>query len=216
MKIRILNLFAATFVSISAIVFSAQTSHAEDKPLPSGTYKLDKHHASLTFKVLHMGFSNYTADFDDFDATLELDPAKPENAKVTAIVNPNSLDLPSPPDGFIKEILGDKWLNAAKFPQITFTSTKVEMIDGKTARINGDLELMGVKKPIVLDAVFNGGHAGSAMESNARVGFSAKTNFNRSDFGFTQGIPAAGSNMGVGDKISVEIEAEFKGPAQQK
>jgi polyisoprenoid-binding protein YceI len=212
---KIFNFLASTF-SLAAFAFFIQPAQAENKPLPAGTYKLDKHHASLTFKVMHMGFSNYTADFDDFDATLEIDPAKPENAKVTATVNPGSLDLPSPPDGFTQEILGDKWLNAAKFPQITFTSTKVEMIDAKTARINGDLELMGVKKPIVLDAVFNGGHAGSAMESNARIGFSAKTSFNRSDFGFKQGIPPAGSNMGIGDKVSVEIEAEFKGPAQQK
>lgn len=211
MKTRMLNLFAA-LISAVTISFFIQPAQAEEQALPAGTYKLDKHHASLTFKVLHMGFSNYTASFDDFDATLEIDPAKPQNAKLVAIINPNSLDLPSPPDGFTQEILGDKWLNTAKFPTITFTSTKIDTSDKHTAKVYGDLELLGVKKPVVLSVAFNGGYIGQKMDPHARIGFSAVSAFNRSDFGFTTGIPAPGSNMGVGDMVNVVIEAEFKGP----
>ncbi len=211
MKSRALNILASILTAVAATFF-AQAAQAQGKALPAGTYKLDKSHASLIFKVPHMGFSNYTANFDDFDATLEIDPAKPENAKLVAIINPNSLDLPSPPDGFTKEILGDKWLNSAKFPTITFTSNKIETTDKRTAKVYGDLEILGVKKPIVLSVAFNGGYLGQAMDPHARIGFSAVGAFNRSDFGMSYGIPAAGSNMGVGDMVNVAIEAEFKGP----
>ncbi len=210
-KIKMLTYIAGSFLALWSL-----TANAQETNLPAGTYKLDKHHASLVFNVKHMGFSYYTADFDDFDATLDIDPAKPEDAKVTATINPASLDLPTPPDGFTKELLGDKWLNAAKFPSITFTSTKVEMLDKKTAKIHGTLELLGVKKPVTLNATFNGGYAGQPMDPNARIGFSATGSFNRSDFGVSYGIPAPGSNMGVSDNVNVVIEAEFKGPPLKK
>lgn len=185
---------------------------AQETDLPAGTYHLDKHHASLVFSVSHIGFSDYTMNFDSFDATLELNPTSPKNASVIATINPSSLDLPSPPEGFFDTLMGKDWLNSETFPQITFTSTKIKMTGDKTADIHGDLELLGVKKPVVLQAVFNGGYTGHPMDPNARIGFSATGSFNRSDFGMTYGIPDPGTTMGVGDKINVAIEAEFSGP----
>ncbi len=192
-------------------------AYAQEAPLPAGIYKLDPSHASLVFGVSHMGFSHYTMTFNKFDATLELDPAHPEQASVTATIDPLSIDLPTPPEGFTDTISKDKnWLNAGAFPQITFTSTKVEKTGDKTADIYGDLDLLGVKKPVVLKAVFNGGYAGNAMDPHARLGFSATGSFKRSDFGMTYGIPAPGTTMGVGDEIDVVIEAEFSGPALEQ
>lgn len=181
--------------------------------MPAGTYHLDKSHASLVFTVSHIGFSDYTMSFDIFDATLELDPAHPEQGRVTAIIDPRSLDLPSPPEGFTATLLGENWLNTLAFPRITFTSTKIERTGENTANIYGDLELLGVKKPVILHATFNGGYAGHPMDPNARIGFSATGSFKRSDFGMTYGIPEPGTTMGVGDEINVMIETEFSGPA---
>lgn len=192
------------------------SAQAGEVALPSGTYKLDPAHSTLVFSVNHLGFSHYTVSFDDFDATLELDVDAPEKSKVTPVIHPKSLDLPTPPEGFKDELLGANWLDAAKFPEITFASTKLEMTGDKTAKIYGDLNLHGAKKPIVLDAVFNGGWEGIDRDPNARAGFSATTSFNRSDFGVAYGIPEAGSNMGVSDEVKVTIEAEFSGPAMKK
>lgn len=204
-------------LSCTALFLAAPVQAQEVENLPAGTYTLDKSHASLTFSVNHMGFSHYTAGFDEFDATLELDPAHPEDASMTASVNPLSLDLPSPPEGFVKEIsTGESWLNGENFPKITYTSNRIEKTGENTADIHGDLELLGVKKPVILHATFNGGYEGIERDPNARVGFSANGSFNRSDFGMSFGIPEPGSKMGVGDEISVMIEAEFSGPAMEK
>jgi polyisoprenoid-binding protein YceI len=180
--------------------------------IPPGTYQLDKSHASLVFSVSHLGFSNYTASFDTFDATLDLDPAHPEKARIKATIDPRSLDLPTPPEGFTQALLGKDWLNAGKFPQISFTSTAIEMTGEKTANVHGNLELLGVKKPVVLTAVFNGGYKGYPMDPKARIGFSATTSFNRSHFGMNYAIPLPGTMMGVSDSVKVTIEAEFSGP----
>ena len=65
----------------------------------------------------------------------------------------------------------------------------------------------------MLVATYNGGYAGMPnMDPQARVGFSARGSFKRSDFGIAYGVPAPGTTMGVGDLIDFSIEAEFTGP----
>lgn len=184
--------------------------------VPAGDYTLDKAHASLEFKVSHMGFSRYTARFADFDAKLKFDPANPSASSIEATIDPKSLALNAPPAGFKDELTGKAWLDSAQYPAITFRSTKVEVTGANTAKVTGDFSLHGVTKPVVLDVTFNGGYAGHPMDPHARVGFSAKGVFNRSEFGMGFGVPAPGSNMGVGDAVDVTIEAEFSGPALAK
>ena len=184
--------------------------------VPAGTYKLDKAHASLDFRVSHIGFSNYTARFAAFDAELQLDPKNPSASSVTATVDPRSLTLPTPPKGFIEELLNEKWLGAAQFPQMTFKSTKVELTGPNTARITGDFTLKGVTLPVTLDATFNGGYAGNQYEPNARIGFSAKGALKRAEFGVKEGVPPPGTNFGVSDNVDIIIEAEFTGPPLAK
>jgi len=201
------------------VMTSAAAISAEDKapppsaaPVPAGAYTLDKSHASLTFKVNHLGFSNYTAQFTSFDAKLQFDPAAPAAATIEATIDANSLELPAPPAGFTDTMKGPQWLDTAKYPTITFKSTKVEPAGDNKAKITGDFTLHGVTRPVTLDATFNGGYAGHPMDPNARIGFSAKGTFKRSDFGIAYGVPAPGTTMGVGDEIKVMIEAEFTGP----
>jgi polyisoprenoid-binding protein YceI len=180
--------------------------------VPAGAYTLDKSHSTVVFKVSHLGFSNYTAAFADFDAKLNFDPAKPETSMIEATIDPRSLTLPHPPAGFQEELTGPQWLNAQQYPAITFKSTKVEVTGPDTAKITGDFMLHGVTKPVVLEAKFNGGYAGHPMDPHARIGFSAKGTFKRSDFGIAFGVPAPGTTMGVSDAVEVIIEAEFSGP----
>jgi len=180
--------------------------------VPAGAYTLDKSHASLVFTLNHLGFSRYTAAFSAFDARLTFDPARPEASTLEATIDPRSLTLPSPPAGFKDELTGPQWLDAGQFPAITFKSTKVEVTGANTARVTGDFSLHGVTRPVVLDVTFNGGYAGHPMDPHARIGFSAKGSFNRSDFGIAYGVPAPGTTMGVSDAVTVAIETEFSGP----
>lgn len=181
--------------------------------LPAGAYKIDPTHASLIFHVNHLGFSNYTAAFRTFTADLQLDPANPETATVTATIDLASLSLPSPPAGFTEELLGKNWLDTSITPQLKFESTSVVKTGPATADITGNFTLKGVTKPVTLHATFNGGYPGHPQDPHARIGFSAHGVLKRSDFGVSVGIPAPGSTMGVFDDVSFEIEAEFTGPA---
>ena len=202
---------------------AADPSHDNAKPVPpaatanvpAGAYTLDRTHASLIFRVNHLGFSNYTARFKRFDAKLQFDPANLAASKVTASVDVDSLetDFPDPARLDFNAVLkGAAWLDVAQFPRMEFASSHIDVTGVNTLRIHGDLTLHGVTRPIVLEATFNGGYAGHPMDPNARIGFSAQATLKRSEFGIAYGIPAPGTTMGVSDELAVVIEAEFTGP----
>jgi len=183
--------------------------------VPAGAYTLDLAHASLIFRVNHLGFSHYTARFKRFDAKLQFDPANLAASKVIASVDVDSLetDFPDPARLDFNAVLKSAtWLDVAQFPRMEFESRRIDATGVNTVRIHGDLTLHGVTRPIVLEATFNGGYAGHPMDPNARIGFSAQSTLKRSEFGIAYGIPAPGTTMGVSDEVDVVIEAEFTGP----
>jgi polyisoprenoid-binding protein YceI len=204
--------------ALSAAPVSAQPPPV-DFDVPAGTYAIDRQHASVNFRVSHMGFSNYTARFTRFDATLRFDPKNPAASSVTATIDPASLQTNYPePDklDFDKQISGPEFLDAPRFPQMTFKSTSVQPTGPNTAKVTGDFTFHGVTRPVVLDVTYNGGYARMAMDpSGSRIGFSARGRLNRSEFGAGGGVPPAGSSLGVADAVEVIIEAEFTRPADK-
>ena len=164
-------------------------SHVPDAKQPAGLYALDPAHSTVVFKLSHLGFSHYTAGFSKIAGDLQIDPAKPEAAQLSVTIDTKSLTLPAPPAGFHDTLTGKDWLDAARCPQITFKSTKIARTGPDTADVTGDLTLHCVTKPVTLQAKFNGGYPPNAYDG-ARLGFSGKTSFRRSDFGLASGIPA--------------------------
>jgi len=185
---------------------------ASTAPVPAGAYTLDKAHATLLFRVSHLSFSNYTARFSKFDAQLQFDPANPAASSVKVTVDPKSISADNAPEGFMATLAGPEWLDAAKYPEMTYRSTKVERTGTNGLRISGQLTLHGVTRPVTLTGTYNGGYAGHPYDPHARIGFSAKGTLKRSEFGVAFGIPAPGTIMGVSDAVEIIIEAEFSGP----
>lgn len=184
---------------------------AEPITAPSGDYRLDKAHTSVNFRISHLGFSHYTARFTGIDGKLHFDPANPTAQTVEATIDAKSLqtNYQGPPKLDFDTQVENEFLHADQHPQITFESTKVEMTGPRSANVTGDFTLNGVTRPVTLATTFNGGYAPNQMDPGGRVGFSAHGTIKRSDFGITYGLPAPGTNMGVGDDIEVIIETEF-------
>jgi polyisoprenoid-binding protein YceI len=198
-------------IIILPIISKADEMTSVEK-MPAGEYKIDETHASVTWKVSHLGLSNYTARFSKIDATLTFDPKDPTKSKVVAKIDPTSIKTDYPhadKNDFNKELAtGDKWFNSAKFPEIKFESTKIEKTSDNTGKLHGKLTFLGVTKPLVLDAKFNGAFAKKPYADGdvAGLGFSASTALKRSDWGLSTFVPV------VGDEVTVNIEAEFSKP----
>lgn len=175
--------------------------------MPKGEYKIDESHASLTFKISHLGLANYTARFTSIEAVIDLEPKDITKSRVIAFIDPASIktDYPYPKKkDFDKELAtSSDWLDSKKFPEIKFVSTKIIKTGKDTAKIYGDLTFRGVTKEVVLNTKFNGAYLRKPFSTDPAIGFSATAKIKRSDFGFSTYIPM------IGDEVEILIETEF-------
>lgn len=184
---------------------------------PAGKYELDPAHSSLSFRINHLGLSTYVARFTRYNVGLNLDPANPAAASVTATIDATSVRTDYPGDykaghadspyGSWDEDLAQspKFFNAGAHPQITFSSTAVEEIAPGKLRITGNLALLGQTHPVTLEATLVGSAAAHPFTNRGAVGFSATGSFNRSGFGMTHLLQP----LLVGDAVTVQFEGEF-------
>lgn len=186
------NTLAATFLKPDVHVAAAS--------VPAGDYKLDPAHASLFFRINHLGYSTYVGRFERFDASLTGDPAAPESAIVTAVVDMTSLNIANP--DFAAELMGTEWLDAASFPQASFKTYGLKITGENEADISGDLTLKGKTQAVIIKAKLNGSGYDRLRGADI-VGFSATLPISRAAFGIDKysGL--------VTDDVIIEIEAEF-------
>jgi polyisoprenoid-binding protein YceI len=171
------------------------------------TYHLEKTHVDLLFSISHAGFTEKHGSFRDLDATLQYDASKPENSQVTVVVKTDSLDTAFAPRD--KDVKSEKFLDVAKYPEMRFVSTKVTREPDHMLRIDGDLTLHGVTKPLTLHAKLNK-EAPNPFDKRPTLGFSATGSLKRSDFGIATYIPV------IGDEVNLTIDAEFNRSAAQE
>lgn len=197
MRFPVRSAFLLLAMTFAMPAWSATT---DLKDIPSGVYALDPNHASITFRVLHLGFSRYTGRFDKFDATLDFDSANPENSKLDVIINPNSVNTNNAK--LEEELKAEPYFNTVKFPAMTFVATKIERTGDTTGTITGDFTMLGVTRSVTLDATFIGGGEHPMMKKPT-LGFSATGSLKRSAFGLEKLIPM------VGDDVTFDVQAEF-------
>lgn len=175
--------------------------------MPAGDYKVDLSHASIVWKVSHLGLSNYVARFAEFDATIDYKPNNIENSSVTVTINPMSIQTayPNAAEKDFNQVLATEkgWFNAGEFASIDFQSTSLKMTGEKTAIMQGELSFLGVNKSVTLDVIFNGAMTRQPFSGKPTMGFSATTNIQRSAFGMSKYVP------NIGDNVEVQIEGEF-------
>lgn len=183
---------------------------AQSVDVPSGTYTADPTHTSLVWKVSHLGFSDYTGMFarEAIDVVIELDADNVANSTLEVTLDGTAVRTLHPieadPRGvdFDEEIESEMFLNTAAMPEITFTSTAIEVTGEDTATITGDLTIGETTHPLELRTVLNkaGNHTITGMPT---LGISATGVVKRSEYGINALLGP------VGDDVTVEIEGEF-------
>lgn len=186
------RLLAAMIAGAALSVAAAPTFAAEV------AYKLDEAHTETMFIIDRFGFNSVIGLFAKTEGTVFLDEAAPDKSRVEATVHIDS--LLSAHTGRDEHLKAPRWLNAPGFPTATFKSTKVELTSPTTAKVTGDLTLMGVTQPTVLDVKLN--KIGAAPNNPKRqAGFTITGTISRKAFGSTTGAGA------IGDSVAIRIEA---------
>ncbi|MCS5712069.1 YceI family protein [Candidatus Berkiella aquae] len=161
-------------------------------------YKLDKSHTSVNWDISHFDFSHYHGKWEA-EGKLVLDNEKPENSKVDAVIKVDEFITGN--DKLNKHLKSADFFNTATYPKATFVSDKIEVQEGKIAKVHGNLTLHGVTKPVVLEVISQKIEK-NPVSNKDTAGFRAKTKLKRSDFGISAFLP------GLGDEVNLDIEVE--------
>ncbi len=175
----------------------------------SGTYGFDKAHSAIGFKVRHNGLIDIPGFFRDFTGTISYDAKDVDKSTVEFTAKATSVDTGV--GGRDNHLRSADFFEVAKFPDVTFKSSKVEK-KGKGWMVTGDFTMKGVTKTISFP--FNiAGFLPAGERSGARMGFTAETWINRRDFGVNYGGNIPGTNTPViADQIAIRIEVEAPAP----
>jgi polyisoprenoid-binding protein YceI len=168
--------------------------------LAAETWNIDSSHTQTSFSVKHLLISTVRGEFEKTTGKVVLDEADVTKSTVEASIPVATISTREEKrDTHLKS---PEFFDAAKFPTITFKSTKVEKA-GEGLKVTGDLTMHGVTKPVVLDVT------GPTKEIKdpwglSRRGVSATTKLNRKDFGVSYGPDAV-----VSDQVTITIDAEL-------
>ena len=172
------------------------------------TWTVDKAHSQVEFGVKHMMFTTVKGQFRDFDATIELDAANPNESSVEVTLDTASIDTAvADRDTHLRSA---DFFDVENHPKITFVSKRVEgasFKEGEKFKVIGDLTIRGKTNEIELDATFEG--RGKDPWGQEKSAFTAEGKIDRHDYGLTwnQGLEAGG--VLVGRDIKLWINAQF-------
>ncbi|GHD15204.1 YceI family protein [Nocardiopsis kunsanensis] len=171
--------------------------------LKPGTWNIDATHSIVGFSVRHMMVSKVRGRFEKFDATLTV-PEDPTRSSIEATIDSGSINTDnSDRDTHIRSA---DFFSVEEYPQFTFRSTGLEA-KGEDFVLKGDLTIKGNTHPIELALEFNG--ATVDPYGLDRAGFAATTQISRKEFGVDIETPMDSGGVVVGDRITIQIDAEF-------
>jgi len=187
----------AIAIAIAIVVALPVLAHAD-------TWQIDSSHTSVEFTVRHMMISNVKGQFQKTTGTITANGNDPASAKIDVTIDASSVDTRvERRDAHLKS---PDFLDVAKFPTITFKSTKVEAAGPNKWTMIGDLTIHGVTRPVVLDV--EGSGSPIQVMGHTRAGASATTKIKRSDFGLTWNKALETGGVLVGDDIAISIDLE--------
>lgn len=168
----------------------------------AGTWNIDPTHSEVGFSIRHLMISKVKGKFERFDATF-VTGENPLDSSVTASAEVASISTnDAARDGHLRT--GD-FFDAETYPTIDFVSTGVRVDDGDF-KVDGDLTIRGVTKPVTFDFDF-GGFGGDPW-GNYKGGATAKTVINREDFGLTYNAALETGGVLLGEAVTITLELQ--------
>ncbi len=168
-------------------------------------YTIDPSHTAVTFSVRHMMISNVRGEFEKTSGTISANGTDPNSVKIDVTIDASSVNTRvNRRDAHLKS---PDFLEVAKYPAITFKSTKVEPAGSGKWKVTGNLTLHGVTKEVVLDVTGPTPEITDPM-GNKRVGASATATISRKDFGLTWNKALDNGGVLVGDEVAIQIDVE--------
>jgi polyisoprenoid-binding protein YceI len=193
-----MNMLKRLVLAILILALGSSVTQAQE-------WKVDQAHSWVGFEVRHMVISTVKGQFTDFDGKLRFDGKQLEDGSVEFAVQTSSVDTKNEKrDAHLKS---DEFLNAEKFPTITFKSKKIILGEGDQFQLVGDLTIRDVTKEVTFDCVYHG--AIDTPWGFRKAGFSAKTTIDRQDYGVSWSKTLDTGGLVASDDVDLILELEF-------
>jgi polyisoprenoid-binding protein YceI len=169
------------------------------------TWKIDSTHSDVEFKIKHLMITNVTGYFGKYDATVEAAGDDFTDAKITFEADVASITTKNADRD--QHLQAEDFFHAAQYPKITFVSTSVKKVDNETLKINGDLTMRGVTKPVVLDVEYSG--IVKDPYGQTKAGFEVKGKVNRKEFGVSFNAITDNGGVMLGEEVKLQASVQL-------
>ncbi len=173
--------------------------------VPAETWELDTAHTGVHFKVRHLMVSYVRGDFEKISGKIVYDEKDLSRSSADIVIEAGSINTRvAKRDDHLRS---PDFLDAAKYPVITFKSRRVEKAGDGNLKMTGDLTIRGVTREVVLD-VEGPTPPIKDLQGKTRVGGSASAKIDRKDFGLTWNKAIESGGVVVGDEVEITIDVE--------
>jgi len=166
---------------------------------------LDPAHSELTFKIKHLMISNVSGAFTNFSAKVETDETDFSKANIHLTAEMNSISTNN--EQRDAHLRNSDFFEVEKFPQLKFTSTKIQQTDDESFNLYGNLTLKGVTKPVKLNMEFNG--IVKDPQGQEKAGFLVSGKINRNDWGINLNVALETGGLMLGEDVRIQSEVQF-------
>ncbi|HXN40769.1 MAG TPA: YceI family protein [Myxococcaceae bacterium] len=188
-----LNAVAVQLLLVPSVVFAS-------------TWEIDSAHSEAVFAVKHMMVSTVRGKLGKVSGTVQIDDKDVTKSTVEAAVDVNGIDTGEPSrDNHLKS---PDFFDVAKYPTITFKSTRIKKGAGNQLMVTGDLTMHGVTKPVTLAVTYSPTEA-KDPQGHIKRGASATARVNRKDFGLNWNKALETGGVIVGDNIDITLDVEL-------
>ena len=167
-------------------------------------WKLDKNHSNVRFSVSHMVVSESEGTFKIWEGSVENVKSDFSDAKISFSIDVNSINTDN--ENRDKHLKSDDFFNAEKFPTIRFESTSMQALGNNKYKLNGNLTIREVTKPVSFDVTYGGSITG---QRGTKAGFKATTTINRFDYGLKWDRATETGGLVVGKDVDVTVKVEL-------
>jgi len=167
-----------------------------------GHYAVDPIHTRVLFSLSHFGISTFFGEFTGVQGSLQVDPARLSDALIKIAIPVGEVHTSN--KVLDEELKGADWLDAARFPMVTFVSSAVARLADGSLAVTGALTLHGVTQEVALSATFHGSGV-NPVKDVYTIGFDITGRVRRSDFGVTRSLPLIGDELQLTAGVALEL-----------
>ncbi|OLT22182.1 polyisoprenoid-binding protein [Ornithinimicrobium sp. CNJ-824] len=204
---------ASTGTKTTAPVATA-ASPATDRSVPAaaetetaaaeldGTWTIDPSHSSLGFVARHAMVTNVRGTFDEFEGSGVVDTEDLSASHATVVMQAASINTGAADrDAHLRSA---DFFDVKTYPEVRFSTTSVERVDEETFRLDGELTIKDVTRPLSVELTSTG--LAKDPFGNLRAGFEGETSINRKDWGLTWNAALETGGVLVGEKIKLVLD----------